>query len=161
MTRVALLDVNVLVALFDPDHVHHDLAHDWFADDGQRGWATCPITEAGFVRVIASPAYGSAVTRPAELIDRLRRFCASGTHHFWPDAVSLCDDTLFDPAFLAGHRQLTDVYLLGLAKTMDGRLASFDRSIPIKAVRGATGETLAVISEAGNDRPIGGRGGRA
>ena len=75
MSHIALLDVNVLVALFDPDHVHHTLAHDWFADEGTAGWATCPVTENGFVRVLANPAYGAAVTRPADLIARLNRFC--------------------------------------------------------------------------------------
>jgi hypothetical protein len=146
VSRVALLDVNVLVALFDPDHVHHELAHDWFADNRAAGWATCPLTENGFVRVLANPAYGATVTRAADLVERLRRFRASGHHHFWPDAVSLCDETLFDRRLLGGHRQVTDAYLLGLAKKMGGRLASFDRTTPLKAVRGATAAMLTVIS---------------
>jgi hypothetical protein len=146
MTRPALLDVNVLVALFDPDHIHHELAHDWFADNRTDGWATCPVTENGFLRVLANPAYGSAVTRPPDLATRLRRFCDSGHHQFWPDAVSLRDNALFDAAFIAGHRQLTDVYLLGLAKMKGGRLVTFDRAIPLKAVRGAGREALEVIA---------------
>ena len=89
MSRPALLDVNVLVALFDPDHVHHELAHDWFADNRADGWATCPVTENGFLRVLANPSYRSAVMRPSELAARLRRFCGSGHHEFWPDVVSL------------------------------------------------------------------------
>lgn len=148
MSRVALLDVNTLVALFDPDHVHHDLAHDWFADEGRRAWATCPITESGFVRVLSNAAYGSPVARPSELVARLRRFCASGGHAFWEDSISLRDDTLFDAAIFAGHRQLTDIYLLGLAHARGGRLATFDRSIPLRAVRGATAADLAVITPA-------------
>ena len=149
MSRVALLDVNVLVALFDPDHIHHDLAHDWFVDHRAQGWATCPLTENGFVRVLASPTYGSVVARPAELVDRLRRFCGSGQHQFWPDAVSLTDETLFNPAFMAGHRQVTDIYLLGLAKKKGGCLATFDRTVPLKAVRGGGPGLLAVIAPAG------------
>ena len=148
MTRPVLLDVNVLVALFDPDHVHHELAHGWFADNRARGWATCPVTENGFVRVLANPAYGSAVNRPAELIARLRKFCRSGDHQFWPDIVSLTDDTLFDPAFVGGHRQLTDVYLLGLARKRGGRLATFDRAMPRRAVRGAERDVVEVIAPA-------------
>lgn len=148
MSRPALLDVNVLVALFDPDHIHHDLAHDWFAENRARGWATCPVTENGFVRVLAHPAYGSTVSRPAELVARLRRFCRSGHHQFWPDVVSFTDEALFDPAFLAGHRQVTDVYLLGLAKKRGGRLATFDRTIPLKAVRGAGRDLVDVIAPA-------------
>lgn len=148
MSRVALLDVNVLVALFDPDHVHHDLAHDWFADRRAGGWATCPTTEAGFLRVLANPAYNSPVIRPADLVARLGAMRASGRHQFWPDAVSLCDDTVFDTAFIRGHRQVTDVYLLGLATHRRGCLATFDRSIPLRAVRGATRDTLQVIEPA-------------
>jgi toxin-antitoxin system PIN domain toxin len=146
VSRVALLDVNVLVALFDPDHIHHDLAHDWFADHRESGWATCPVTENGFVRVLAHPGYGSAVARPADLIERLRRFCASGHHQFWPDGVSLTDETLFAPAFVGGHQQVTDIYLLGLARKRGGCLATFDRTIPLKAVRGGGPDLLAVIA---------------
>ena len=146
MSRVALLDVNVLVALFDPDHVHHDLAHDWFADNRTAGWATCPLTENGFVRVLANPAYGSAVARAATLNARLRKFCESGQHEFWPDQVSLLDDRLFDVSLIGGHRQLTDVYLLGLAKKKGGRLVTFDRAIPLRAVVGADSSALDIVS---------------
>jgi hypothetical protein len=149
VSRPALLDVNLLVALFDPDHVHHDLAHDWFADHRAGGWATCPVTENGLVRVLANPHYGAALTRPLELMERLRRFCASGQHAFWPATLSLRDEELFKPAFIRGHRQLTDVYLLGLAVKMGGCLATFDRTIPLGAVAGATREALQVVSSAG------------
>jgi hypothetical protein len=146
VSRVSLLDVNLLVALFDPDHVHHDLAHDWFADNRRRGWATCPVTENGFVRVLANPAYGGIITAVRDLRDRLDQFCASGHHTFWADSVSLRDDRLFNLACAGGHKHLTDVYLLGLAKKMGGCLATFDRSIPAKAVVGADASTLQVIS---------------
>ena len=146
--RVALLDVNVLVALFDSDHVHHDLAHDWFADHRANGWATCPLTENGFVRVVSNPAYGHDSLRPEEVIKTLRQFRVSGRHLFWPDAVSLADERLFHLDIVAGHRQLTDVYLLGLAQKMKGCLATFDRTIPIKSVAGATAATLQIISPA-------------
>jgi uncharacterized protein len=148
VNRVALLDVNVLVALFDPDHVHHELAHDWFADNVRFGWATCPLTENGFVRVLANPAYGSPVTRVADLLGRLRRFCTGGGHAFWPEALSIRDEAVFDPALVAGHRQLTDIYLLGLAHSRGGCLATFDRTISLRAVKGATARDLAVIAPA-------------
>ena len=148
MTRPALLDVNVLVALFDADHVHHEVAHDWFADSRADGWATCPLTESGFVRVLANPVYGAAVERAVTLVEALRRFCASGHHHFWPASLSLHDQRIFNLAFVRGHGQLTDVYLLGLAKKMGGRLATFDRSIPLKAVVGCKPDTLDVIAPA-------------
>jgi hypothetical protein len=145
----ALLDVNCLVALFDPDHVHHDLAHDWFADNRARGWATCAVTENGFVRVVANPAYGSPVNRPGELVDRLRQLCTVDGHQYWTDTVSLRDESLFDGRRIAGHRQVTDVYLLGLAQRHGGTLATFDRTISIGAIVGASRDLLEVISPLG------------
>jgi toxin-antitoxin system PIN domain toxin len=142
----ALLDVNVLIALFDPDHVHHELAHDWFADHVNDGWATCPSTENSFVRVLSNPAYGASISRPSELIGRLARLRSSRAHVFWPDAVSLTDTTLFKPTFLGGSRQVSDIYLLGLTVRMRGRLATFDRTIPMSSVVGASRSTLQVIS---------------
>jgi toxin-antitoxin system PIN domain toxin len=151
VSRPALLDVNVLVALFDPDHIHHEAAHDWFADYHSAGWATCPVTENGFFRVLSNPAYGAAVTRPVDLADRLRRFCASPQHRFWDDSISFRDGQLFDHAFVGGHRQVIDVYLLALAVKKGGCLATFDRTIPLKAVKGATRPRLLVIGPAPDD----------
>jgi len=145
---VALLDVNVLVALFDADHIHHETAHDWFADNRAAGWATCPITENGLVRVLTHPGYGSTVSTIQAVVDRLRTFRASGYHAFWTDDPSIADPAVFAPAFVRGHRQLTDVYLLSLAHRNGGRLATFDRSVPIASVPGTTRETLAVIGPA-------------
>jgi uncharacterized protein len=143
--RRALLDVNLLVALFDAAHVHHDLAHDWFAENRAGGWATCPVTENGFIRVLCNLRYGSPEHAVPAVVDRLRRFRESGHHQFWADEVSLTDDALFKPSFAPGHRQLTDVYLLGLAHRKGGRLATFDRSIPLGAVAGTARTTLEVI----------------
>lgn len=143
---VHLLDVNVLVALFDPDHVHHELAHDWFADHKADGWATCPMTENGFARVLANPAYNGTVTRLEQIVERLRLFRESGHHHFWHDSVSIADLATIRPSYMRGHRQVADVYLLALAVRMGGRLATFDRSIPVSAVVGATQGTLAAIA---------------
>jgi toxin-antitoxin system PIN domain toxin len=145
VSLVPLLDVNVLIALFDPDHIHHDLAHDWFAEHRGAGWATCPITENGLVRVLSHPRYAAEVSGVPDLIERLRAFRSSGHHHFWPDAVSLCDGKLFKTASVRGHAFVTDLYLVGLAVRRGGRLATFDRTIPVTAVRGATRETVLVI----------------
>jgi uncharacterized protein len=142
VTRPALLDVNVLVALFDAGHVHHDAAHDWFADNRKHGWATCGITENGFVRVLANPKSGVSERAPA-ILRSLRTFCASGHHRFWPDTLSLRDEC-FNLSLAHGHQQLTDIYLLGLAAHMGGVLATFDRSISVDAVKTASAETLAV-----------------
>jgi toxin-antitoxin system PIN domain toxin len=147
MGRPALLDVNLLVALFDPDHVHHDLAHDWFADHRGNGWATCPLTENGLVRILSNLKYSPVAERPARIIERLRRFCESGDHVFWPEDLSLRDATRFAAAASMSHQQVTDVYLLGLAVRHRGCLATFDRTIPLDAVAGAGPEALAVISD--------------
>ena len=146
MNHPALLDVNVLVALFDPDHVHHEAAHEWFAVHRVGGWATCPLTENGLTRVLANPAYGGPAQRPEDVVRRLRAFCGSGDHVFWPDAVSLRDTALFSSPMPVGHRQVTDIYLLALAVRNDGRLATFDRAIPVAAVTGATPPHLEVIA---------------
>lgn len=148
MTSIALLDVNVLVALFRASHVHHEVAHDWFEEQRPHGWATCPITENGFLRIVSNPAITPEAMRSADALDLLRRFRASGHHHFWPDDVSYCDTAVFLPAGGLGHRQVTDVYLLGLATRMNGTLVTFDRNIPIAAVNGARREHLTVIAPA-------------
>lgn len=132
---VALLDVNVLVALFDPDHVHHEPAHAWFGAHRERGWATCPITENGLVRILSNAAYAGVHQTAARVVEQLVRFCESGDHVFWTDELSLRDRRAFRLSAVA-YRQLTDVYLLGLARANDGVLATFDRSIPAGAIPG-------------------------
>jgi toxin-antitoxin system PIN domain toxin len=141
VSRIALPDVNVLIALFDPDHVHHETAHGWFEDQKADGWATCATTEIGFVRVLSNPAYGSPVN-PGDLVSRLDAFRKSGHHRFLPQNVSLTDDTLFKRAFIRGHRQLTDIFLLGMAARAGVALATFDRTIPLAAAKGATRSRL-------------------
>lgn len=138
----ALLDVNVLIALFDPEHVLHRAAHEWFAKHRERGWATCPLTENGLVRILANPGYSGRRTTVSDAVARLSAFRASGDHEFWPDTVTLCAEGSFAFAHIRGHRQLTDVYLLALAVERAGRLATFDRHIEPAAVSGATAETL-------------------
>jgi hypothetical protein len=98
--------------------------------------------------VVTNPVYQKPAPRAPEVIDRLRAFRSSGFHHFWPDAVSLADSGLFNIPMIRGHRQVTDIYLLGVATRAGGCLATFDRSIPVSAVRGATRNTLAVITSA-------------
>lgn len=145
MSRRALLDINVLVALFDPDHVHHEIAHDWFADHRGQGWASCPITQNGLIRVLSNPRYGSPASGLRTVREAVRRFVSGKEHQFWPDDISLADNTLFDVTAIAGYRQLTDVYLLGLATKWKGHLVTLDRSIPVRAVVGASPATLTVI----------------
>lgn len=144
MTNIALLDINVLVALFDPNHVHHEAAHGWFSRNRRNGWASCPLTENGLVRILSNSAYSGGHEAASTVRERLERFCASGQHTFWADQVSLRDDRRFDLSGVT-HRQLTDVYLLGLATDKGGRLATLDRSIPVRSVIGADRDRLEVI----------------
>ena len=144
MSAIALLDVNVLIALFSPDHIHHDAAHDWFADHRQCGWATCSITENGLVRILAHPSSGLGL-RAADVADRMRRFRTSGGHHFWTDRHSVSDASIFDLALISSPRHVTGIHLLGLAVSQQGCLATFDASIPWQAVADATRDHLQVI----------------
>ena len=145
MTGAALLDVNVLVALFDPDHVHHEAAHGWFATSRSRGWATCPLTENGLVRILSNPAYAGIHETSASVATRLALFRESGHHTFWPDDLSVTDERHFAWTGSVTHGLLTDVYLLALATHHGGRLATFDRRIPLAPVHGADRGNLEVI----------------
>ena len=145
--RTSLLDVNVLIALFDATHVHHDVAHDWFAAEGSRSWATCPITENGFVRIMTNPRATGEYDR-ALVLSSLKTLCASRTHVFWSDTLSVHDDRIFDPAVIVPSQQLTDVYLLALAVRNSGRLVTFDGRIVAKAVKGAGADAIVVLGSA-------------
>lgn len=149
---VALLDVNVLVALFDPAHPNHEDAHHWFSRHRRHGWATCPITINGCVRVLSNPAYPTVHATPAQVVSHLHGMCGSSDHHFWDDSVSLLQNSLFRPEMIAGHQSVTDVYLLGLAVRQVSRLATFDRSISVKAVIGASPQHLEIIGDAQRPR---------
>jgi toxin-antitoxin system PIN domain toxin len=88
---VALLDVNVLIALFDPSHVHHEAAHKWFEINRKYRWATCPLTENPFVRLLSNPSYRGQTTTLEDAASRLRAFRSESEHVFWPDSVSICE----------------------------------------------------------------------
>lgn len=137
---VRLLDVNVLVALLDSAHVHHATAVRWFGKNAARsGWATCPLTENGFVRVVTQVNYPNLKLTPAAAARSLAQFKAafSGVHRFWPNVVTLTDNALFDLSEIAGARQITDAYLAATAQSNGGVLVTFDASIPWRAVRGS------------------------
>ena len=131
-----LLDVNVLIALIDPSHVGHDAAHSWFEAEGRQDWATCPITQAGVIRIVGHPRYPNTPGSPAEAAEIMRRFCALEGHRFWPDQVNLFGDTVIDVAEIRTPAQVTDSYLLALAAARRGKLATFDRKLSTRAVRG-------------------------
>jgi toxin-antitoxin system PIN domain toxin len=126
---VALLDVNVLVALAWPNHVHHTLAQRWFARRGRAGWATCPLTQSGFVRVSSNPRVLPTAVMPEEAVLALRRIIEVPGHVFWADDVSLATSEHVALDRLLSYRQVTDAHLLALALRRGGRLATLDRRI--------------------------------
>lgn len=136
----ALLDVNALIALMDTDHVDHGSMQHWFLLNQGKGWATCPHTENGFVRVLSQAAYPSGQRTPAEAIQALSALknAFDDSYQFWPDDVSLSDPGLFNAPLIAGTRQVTDAYLLGLASRYSATLVSFDRSLAWPAVVGGS-----------------------
>jgi hypothetical protein len=124
-----LLDVNALVALAWPNHVSHAAAHRWFARHRSHGWVTCPMTQAGFVRISSNPGIIAAAVSPRDALDLLARMSRHADHRFWPDDVSLVDLPAELRASLVGHRQVTDACLLSLTIAHQGKLATFDRGI--------------------------------
>lgn len=141
----ALLDVNVLIALLDSAHVHHGAATGWLNQQLHHGWASCPITQAGCIRIMAQPAYPGAL-RAADVAARLAEAAAGPAHAFWPAAVDLLAPGSLDWARVLGHRQVTDAYLLAVAVQQGGRLVTLDRRIQHLAVPGATQQHLVVIA---------------
>jgi uncharacterized protein len=140
----ALLDINVLIALLDADHVDHQRAQEWISGEIQHGWASCALTQNGFVRILSQPKYPSPVS-PSEAVERLRRATSTEYHEFWPCSISLLEASRINSSHVHGPRQVTDVYLLALAVEHGGRFVTFDRSIPLSAAPGATPEHLVVV----------------
>ena len=129
-----LLDVNLLLALSDPMHAHHEIAHQWFGANCRLSWATCPLTENGFVRIASHPQYPNRPGDTGVVLNILRQFCATPGHVFWVEDVSISNLVL--PGAVITHNHVTDVYLLGLAIHKGGKLAAFDQHIPVTAVAG-------------------------
>jgi toxin-antitoxin system PIN domain toxin len=140
----ALLDVSMLLALFDPKHVHHSRAQQWWQRSRDHGWASCPISENGFLRIVTQKAYPNPLPFP-DALALLRGWARPPLHAFWADDVSLLDATIIDHKHLLGPRQLSDVYFVALAAKHGGRFVTLDRKIPIGAVRAARPEHLATV----------------
>lgn len=143
---VALLDVNVLLALAWPSHVHHEAAHQWFAAHHTAGWATCPMTQCAFVRISMNPSYsglGDSSARAAALLESIVEL---PYHEFWADDLPFSADEV-PRAVISGHRQITDAYLLGLSAHHGGKLVTLDRGISAIAPPGsALVDSLVVIA---------------
>ena len=149
--RTALLDVNVLIALVDPRHVHHDICHGWFAErerDG-RPWATCAITQNALLRILGHPRYPNSPGSPAVVSALLRQLVAHPRHQFWSAAPSLLDHPAVDTAQLLDPGQITDAYLLALAVHHRGVLATLDTRLNPRSVRHGP-EALATLLNDGS-----------
>jgi toxin-antitoxin system PIN domain toxin len=140
----ALLDINVLIALLDQDHSLHGQAGNWFAANAGRGWASCPITQNGCVRIMSHPSYPSPLQVGA-IMERLGEAIATTHHQFWADDVSLLDSGVADRTRIHGPRQVTDLYLLALAVRHRGCFVSFDSSIPLSAIKAAEKKHLVAL----------------
>jgi toxin-antitoxin system PIN domain toxin len=140
----SLFDVNALIALLDPDHIRHDAAHAWWSVNSAPGWATCPITQNGFIRSTAQQGYPAQLSI-AEALQRLSRETQRPDHEFWPDDISLLNAERIDSRHLLGRKQISDVYLLTLAVRHGGRLVTLDKAIPLAAVKSANTGHLVVL----------------
>lgn len=132
----ALLDVNVLIALLDSDHSFHGRAAEWFSTHAPSGWASCPITQNGCVRIMSHPGYPHALPVSA-IVARLSEASRNRYHAFWADDVSLLDDARIDSKRIHGPRQLTDIYLVALAVRHGGCFVTFDHALTTTAVKDA------------------------
>jgi hypothetical protein len=130
-----LLDVNVLIALIDPGHIAHEDAHRWFETVGHFEWATSPITENGVIRIVGNPRYPNSAGSPAVVAEMVRTLRALPGHHFWPDSISLVETPGVEVEKVLTPGQVTDTYLLALAKAHHGQLATFDRRLSVAGVK--------------------------
>lgn len=124
-----LLDTNLLIALLWPSHEHHGLAAKWFSRHRGKGWATCALTQVGFVRIVSNPAFSRDAVQPREAASVLAANTAAKDHAFWADDVPFPEAVAFAGVRLVGHQQVTDAYLLGLAIGRGGILATLDRHL--------------------------------
>jgi toxin-antitoxin system PIN domain toxin len=140
----ALLDVNVLIALLNEQNVFHEKAQRWWIQHRNSGWATCPLTQNGFIRIASQmqPQDATYITKAMDVLSDLTR---DKQHVFFDDDVSVLDTQRFARQVILGHRQLTDIYLLGLAVKHQACFATFDQNIPLSAVQGATNKHLLLI----------------
>ena len=140
----SLLDVNVLIALLDENHVHHAAAAVWLDNHIASGWASCPITQNGCVRILSQPSYPNALG-VSEAIDLMRKATSTPHHQFVADDASILDAMLVDSARLLSPRQITDVYLLALAVAHGMRFVTLDRSVSSVAVPRADERSLVAL----------------
>ena len=143
---VFLLDTNVLISLIWPNHSHHQRAHAWFSTLGDDRWATCPMTECGFVRISSNPGFDLETLTPPEAIAILRQTISHPRHVFWEDTLAICSSSRFPLQSLTGHKQITDAYLFTMAIERGEKLVTFDAGIPSLARNDADRQAIVLLS---------------
>ena len=143
----ALFDVSMLLTLFDPGHVMHRAAMTWWQSNRAHGWASCPLSENGFLRIISQRSYPRPVPLP-DALATIQAQVARGGHEFWPDDLSILDAERINHTRLLGPAQITDIYLLALAVRHNGRLVTLDRSMDATSVRNAAPANLVILGQA-------------
>jgi uncharacterized protein len=133
--RKSLLDVNFLIALAWPNHVHHNLAKQWFHANHAEGWSTCPITQTAFVRISSNPKIIEDAVTPIVAVSLLKKYTERKTHFFLPNNIDFSDQEEYPISLLHGHRQVTDLYLILLARHNDANLVTLDGKL-VNAVKG-------------------------
>lgn len=131
--KAALLDLNILTALLWPAHEHHEAAHRWFRSRSKAHWATCALTQLGFVRIVSNPAFSRDALAPPEAVALLAENLAHPAHEFWAERLQVPAAVGGIGLASSGHRQVTDAYLLALASRRKGVLATFDRGLSLLA----------------------------
>jgi toxin-antitoxin system PIN domain toxin len=144
--KAFLLDVNVLIALFWPAHESHDVARRWFLRNTRVAWATCTITQAGFVRIVSNPAFSRDAVSPRQAAQLLEANMQHPKHQFWEDQTGFVNTVGPFAEKMIGHRQVTDAYLLGLASHRRGALATLDRGIEALLPDHAKNSALEIVA---------------
>jgi toxin-antitoxin system PIN domain toxin len=124
-----LLDANALIALAWPEHTLHERVARWFERRGQKEWATCAFTQSALVRILSNPSFSEQALTPADALLLLEQNTAHPNHRFWSTDISLQDALEAAQITLQGHQQVTDAYLVGLARHKKGVLATCDASL--------------------------------
>ena len=130
----SLLDVNVLIAVAWPNHVHHQNARRWFLVERDDYWATCPLTQSAFIRISSNPAIIEGAVVPSVALEMLGRYLSRGDHRFIADTVDWAAIKTPPLPIFQGHRQVTDAYLVELARANDAQLVTLDRRL-VQAVQ--------------------------
>ena len=143
MSKVALLDTNVLLALAWPNHQHHAAAQSWFARNSIHGWATCAFTQLGFIRLSSNPAFTTAAVSPQKAANLLQAWVAMESHYLWKSPAAV-DEKIYEHAL--GHQQVNDAWLVEVSRVNKGKLVTLDARISAHAKTQKQREMIEIIN---------------